>query len=195
MMGVTNLAAYFLEPQMTRALVSVLLIGALLCGTLLSAEAIAEYQLKAEFIERFTRFVEWPTPPLQNGHTPPFVIGIIGRDPFEGFLSKMAKGRKIKGREVELRAVSDDNIDGCDILFISSSEERHLGEIVGKTSSRPVLTIGDTPGYAEKGVLINFYTTNEQIRFEINPRAADKTGLKLSSKLFGLARVVTTEGR
>jgi len=50
--------------------------------------------------------------------------------------------------------------------------------------------VADSGGFAEAGVLINFYTTSDTVRFEINETAVDRSGLKISSKLFKLAKVV-----
>lgn len=161
-----------------------------------SAE-ISEYQLKAEFLERFTRFIDWPSQAHFN-HDPgqPFVIGIIGNDPFSGYLRSMLDERQMKGRRGELLHVSDfDQIDGCDLLFIAASERSRLREILAHTAGRPVLTVGDAPGFCELGVVINLYTEGDRIRFEINERAVDRSGLRVQAKLYKLARVITAEER
>lgn len=166
---------------------------ALLSVTLLTGAAdVTEYQLKAEFIERFTRFIDWPDETVTARD--PFVIGIVGRDPFGEFLTSLAKKRTIKNRRVVIRHLDrDDELGTCDVLFVSSSEKDALSEIVRRTASLPVLTIGDTRGYAEAGVLINFYPDGSNVRFEINERAARASGLDIQAKLFKLARIVEAE--
>jgi hypothetical protein len=167
-------------------------VGLLSCFFLILAatawsEQVAEYQVKAEFIERFTRFVEWPERARSESS---FVIGIVGANPFDGYLERIAHDRKIKGKGIEIRSVRVEETGNCDVVFVASSERKNLPAILARTRSRPVLTIGDTAGYAEKGVLINFYNAGDQVRFEINESAAEQSGLKISSKLFKLARVV-----
>src|SRR2546430_3260611 len=54
----------------------------LIAGGLLGAAApVSEYQLKAVFLFNFAQFVEWP-PAALPGDSAPFVIGVLGKDPF-----------------------------------------------------------------------------------------------------------------
>jgi YfiR/HmsC-like len=160
---------------------------ALLLFTLAAhGEQVPEYELKAEFLSRFTNFIDWP--PSSDGR--PFTIGVIGRNPFNGYLGKLA-ARRIKNRPVSIRYITElPQIDGCDIVFICGSEKQRLAAILARTDSRPILTVADSGGFAEAGVLINFYSTADTVRFEINESAVDRSGLKVSSKLFKLAKVV-----
>ncbi len=154
-------------------------------GPAARGEQVPEYELKAEFLSRFATFIEWP-----QSNAPNFTIGVIGTSPFNGFLDKIA-ARKIKGRPVTIRYITDPaQIEGCDIVFIAASEKTRLRTILARTASKPILTVGDTTGYAADGVLINFYNAGETVHFEINEGAADHTGLRFSSKLLKLARVV-----
>jgi len=159
---------------------------ALLLSLAAHGEQVPEYELKAEFLTRFATFIEWP--PGAESRT--FTIGVIGHNPFNAYLEKLAT-RKIKNRPVSIRYINElSQIDGCDILFIASSEKSRLQAILGRTDSRPILTVADSNGFAAAGVLINFYTTADTVRFEINEGAVEKSGLKVSSKLFKLAKVI-----
>lgn len=147
---------------------------------------VAEPELKVEFIERFTRFVEWP------GAGPgPFVIGVLGRSPLEPYLRDLARARQVKGRPLHVRAIADlEDVGGVHLLFIPSSEETHLRRVLARTDGRAILTVGDTAGFAEAGVILNFYTAGETLRFEVNEAAAQRSGLVISAKLLRLARRV-----
>ncbi len=153
---------------------------------------VPEYEAKSEFLERFTRFIEWPAEPVGDAAGSPFVIGVVGRDPFGTYLDVLAASRPIKGKSVRVRRLSDFNdVAGCcHLVFVSSSEESNLKRILARTVGRPVLTVGDTPGYAEHGVLINLYQDGGRIGFEVNEEAVRKSGLRFNSKLLRLARLV-----
>jgi len=154
-------------------------------GSAARGEQVPEYELKAEFLSRFAAFIEWP-----QSNAPNFTIGVIGTSPFNGYLEKIA-ARRIKGRPVSIRYITEPaQVEGCDIVFIAGSEKPRLRTILSHTGSKPILTVGDTAGYAADGVLINFYNAGETVHFEINETAADHAGLKFSSKLLKLARVV-----
>jgi YfiR/HmsC-like len=152
-----------------------------------------EYEVKAEFLERFTRFIDWPL----EGDEKPFTIGVIGRNPFGAYLDRVVASHKIKGRQPEIRYVDDlTQIDRCQVLFIAASERDRLPKILARTGSRPILTVSDSAGFASAGVLINFYTAAETVRFEINEAAVEKSGLKVSAQLLKLARLIERgEGR
>lgn len=176
----------------SRVLLSFFLIAA--SGSLAAdAQQAAEYQLKAEFLERFTRFIEWPS---LAGDSGPFLIGVVGRNPFGAHLEQIAASRRVKGRRVEVVYFDDAaKIADCHVLFISSSEKERLQSILSLTRSKPILTVSDTSGFASAGVLINFYAAGESVRFEINEAAVERSGLRVSSKLFKLARLVGPEVR
>lgn len=173
---------------MTRALVLTSLIAAVvtLAGATAGAE-VPEYQVKAEFLERFTRFIDWPA----DADEGPFTIGVIGRNPFGSYLERVVASHKIKGRQIEVRYLDDlAQIDRCQVLFIASSERDRLPKILARTGSRPILTVSDSAGFAAAGVLINFYSATDTVRFEINEAAVEKSGLKVSARLLKLARLV-----
>ncbi|MGK2859270.1 MAG: YfiR family protein [Thermoanaerobaculia bacterium] len=158
------------------------------------AGELAEYQIKAEFIERFTRFVEWPASASQPAASP-FVIGIIGRDPFGGYLDAIARERTIKGRPVRIHRLKGiEDAGSCQILFIAASESARVGTIVATTRTRPVLTIGDSPGYLDAGVMINLYTEDNKVRFEINEQELARAGFQASAQLLKLARASAPRG-
>lgn len=154
-----------------------------------------EYGLKAQYIERFTRFVLWPADSSAEDPSKPFVIAVIGENPFDPYLKELAADRQIKGKNVEVWEVADERqLIDPQLLFISRSEEHNLDRILSWTRGKPILTIADTPGFADRGVHINFFREGDHIRFEVNPTAAKSCGLEPSSKLLRLARIVESVG-
>jgi hypothetical protein len=155
------------------------------------AASPTEYQVKAAFLYNFARFVEWPT---EARHEPgaPFVIAILGRDPFGAVLDETVAGKTVAGRPIEVRrAASVDDARDAQIVFISPSERPNTGAIL-KALERPgVLTVGDPDGFAQRGGAINFTLQARKVRFEINPAAAEQAGLKMSSQLLKLATLVS----
>ena len=78
----------------------------------------------------------------------------------------------------------------CHILFISSSEKKNIEEILTRLGNHDILTVGETEGFARKGVIINFFLEKKNVRFEINVDAATRSNLKLSSRLLRLAHII-----
>ena len=151
-----------------------------------AADPDVAYKLKAEMLERFTIFIEWPAHP---GAT--FQIGIIGTNPFGTKLETVFRQTQVNGKKTEIKNFSTlEGIQAAQILFISGSEKDRLPEILAAVAGKAVLTVSDTEGFAEKGVMINFYQSGEYVRFEVNQKASDMSGLKFSSRLLKLARIV-----
>jgi hypothetical protein len=149
-----------------------------------------EYEVKAAFLYNFARVVEWPA---EAGQDPgaPFVVAILGRDPFGAVLDETVAGKTVGGRPIEVRRVLHvEEARDAQIVFVSPSERANLAAIL-KALERPgVLTVGDTEGFATQGGAINFTVQARRVRFEINPAAAEQARLKMSSQLLKLAVLV-----
>ncbi|MBI5102048.1 MAG: YfiR family protein [Nitrospirae bacterium] len=156
---------------------------------------IEELTLKAVYIEKITRFVEWPRESAIDDTSKPFVIGIIGDNAFEPVLKKIFSSIKIRDKKVTVRRISDiDGIAGCHLLFISNISKEKLQKVLASTMGRPILTVGDTEGFAAGGVLVNFYVSNNKLRFEINETAVRESVLSFSYMLMQIAKIVNPAG-
>jgi hypothetical protein len=154
---------------------------------------LSEYQVKAAFLYKFATYVRWPATSSAEMDAP-FVIGIIGKDPFGHMLDAVIDSQSIHGRAVVVkRLVRPEEALRCHLLFVGSSERGALRKILGTLNGAPVLTVGDMDRFAEQGGMINLTTEENHIRFEINKRAIDRAGLKVASQLLGLARIVDEE--
>jgi len=150
-----------------------------------------EYTVKAVFLERFTRFVEWPEATELSDSTSPFILGIYGTNPFGDTIYDIYADQKIKNKRVQINKIATlKQAENCHMLFISQSKRWLIGRITEYLRDKPVLTIGDTPGYANQGVHINFYIEKDEIRFEINKKAVDKAGLHMSFLLLELGKII-----
>ncbi len=116
---------------------------------------------------------------------------MIGKHPFGDLLDVIYAERKIKNKTVEIRYLSkEEEILQCHLLFITESGRDELSSILSLTKDKPILTVGDSKGFAEKGVHINFYLDEGRIRFAINESAVRQSGLQMSYRLLRSARIV-----
>ncbi len=147
-----------------------------------------EYEIKAGFIFYFANgFIDWPAAAFPNPQAP-FTIGILGQDPFGNNIGKIA-GKLVQGRKIAIRRSNKvEDLKNCAVVFIPSSEERNLKAILQELKGTNALTVGDTTGFADAGVAVNFYPHGPKIRFEINNAAAKEAGIKIRSELLGLAK-------
>lgn len=148
-----------------------------------------EYLIKAAFLYNFLRFVEWPAEALPESDGT-IVVCLVGEDPFGEALESI-KGKTVKSKDLVIRRILTlQNLGGCQLLFVSSSEKNRLPEIIGALKGRAVLTVGELEGFTQLGGIIRFLIERNNVRFEINVDVAERTGLKISSKLLNLAKVV-----
>jgi hypothetical protein len=147
------------------------------------------YTVKLAFLYNFTKFVEWPATSYRDAGAP-LVICIAGHDPFSSDLEQELRTRTARGRSVEVRTPRPtDALSGCQVLFVPVTE-KDQNRIVRDLNGSSTLTVGETEGFASRGGVINFTVQENKVRFEINELAADRAGLKISSKLLSIAKIV-----
>ncbi len=165
----------------------------LVCTVTLTAgppELVDEYQVKAAFIYNFSKFVVWPAR-VFNSPADPVSICILGNDPFHGALEQATSGKSVEGRGFSVRHLAEtDSGCNCRILFVHTSGLKRFRSLAENLKSSGVLTIGENPGFAVEGGIINFKLEGGRVRFEINVEAAEQRQLHISSKLLSLAEIV-----
>ena len=155
-----------------------------------------EYVMKAVAIEKIARYVSWPEYLSMEDTTNPFIITIIGTNPFGLLLEEIYKDKKIKNKPVIINTISTtDEIKNCHILFIATSEETKISEAIHIAYEKSILTMAETEGFAEKGVLIEIGVKKNKITFIINETAMKKSGIKVSALILRLAQIVNPLNR
>ncbi|MBI2432113.1 MAG: YfiR family protein [Candidatus Hydrogenedentes bacterium] len=168
----------------------------LMCIIPVIAEQYSEYEVKAAFLIKFTKFVDWPEKKpdpnsAEAGNKRPFLIGVLGEDHFQGALDKLAEAGTVDDRPMQVkRAAEVDPLLECQMLFISASEEEHLEDILKATKGRGILTVSDAKNFFDYGGMIQLMLEENRIQFRIDDDAAEAEGLKLSSQLLQLAKEV-----
>jgi hypothetical protein len=151
-----------------------------------------EYAVKAAFIHNFAQFVAWPDDEGMAANR--LNLCIVGLDPFGDALDAI-RDKTVGGRYWEIRSVrAADDLTECRVAFVAASEMERLDGIRKKIAGRAVLTIGDSAGFAERGIMINFYLEERKVRFEINVAAVRQAGLTISSQVLKLAKIVSGDG-
>ncbi len=147
------------------------------------------YEIKAAFIYNFAQFTQWPDSAFASGDSP-FILAFIGDSELGPALGHVLEGKSIAGHPIVLKHLdSTSQINGCHLLFIPDSEESHLDDIFNAIGNQPILTVGETTKFMQAGGIIRFFIADGRIRFEIDPDAADKAALRLSSRLMSLATI------
>ena len=103
-------------------------------------------------------------------------------------LEETVRGESVEGQSLIVRSILQPDA-GCDVLFVPrrfAAAHEYLHAVDGK----PVLTVGESPEFVQEGGIVNFFLDGKRVRFEINPTAATRVNLRISSRLLQLARLV-----
>jgi hypothetical protein len=149
-----------------------------------------EYDLKAVFLFNFAQFVNWPAKAFADASTP-ITIGILGEDPFGKSLDEVVANESAHDRKLVVRRCESlEQVEGCQIVFISALEEKHLEYILAALAHRSVLTVGETHDFTAHSGIITFDVAQRRLRLRINVAAASAANLTISSKLLRQAEIV-----
>ena len=168
---------------MTRLLLAALLLAAAAQSRTAAQDVSKEYRVKAAFLYNFVKYVEWPAAVVPG----PVVICVAGRNPFGSLLAETVRGETVAGRALETRVILEP-AGGCHILFVPTGA--NAGAYLRSARGTPTLTVGEAADFIQQGGLIRFYLDGGTVRFEINREGAERSGLRISSRLLQLARIV-----
>ena len=150
-----------------------------------SAPAMAqplEQSVKAAFLTKFPRYVEWPGG-VRTGPRP-IDLCIVGNDPFGALVDQAARSdpSPIAVRRLE-RAEQARN---CAIAFLAGTRQQSTAQMVAALNGVPVLTITDSRLGTAQG-MIHFAVRQGKVGFHINNALAARSRLLISSRLLQLA--------
>jgi len=152
-----------------------------------------EQEIKAAFLYKFLSYVDWPAGALATGSSP-IVVGVLGADDIADGLRAIVARRPIGQHPVDVRVVDEPNaLDGVNVAFVGASAASALSRLVPAARERSVLLVTDFPNALAHGSVINLVVVDDRVRFEVSLEAAERSGLKLSSRLLSVALRVRPE--
>lgn len=153
-----------------------------------TAEGHTPLALKTAFVYNFARFISWTDGSERSDN--PLRIRVTPADAVQTVRASLA-GKTVRGRPLLVEALPEapEQAD-CHILFITTTDRSAARRALATVKGRSVLTVGHVPGFCQMGGIINFYMRGSTLRFEINRKAAERAGLRISSDLLRLARLV-----
>jgi len=192
--SISNYRGAGANPSSSTRLVLTRLVWLLLAASLLvssaQAQAQSEDQVMAAFLLNFARYVEWPANAFASDDAP-LRICMLASPEFSDVVSSTVSGKNVGSRTVVVEMTSDlASAKSCHVLFLGRDVETTSAEAVAALGRSSVFTVADREGFADAGGIANFFVEDKKIRFEINPKAAKRADLKISSRLLRLARVV-----
>lgn len=172
-----------------RHLLASLIAAALLAGAVPAYSAVTENDVKAAFLPRFARYVDWPASAMPPGPAP-IVLCVIGSDPFGDGLDAAARSQSVGGKRVIVRRLGSANgAGGCQIAYVAANTNESVGQLLVALRGKPVLTVTDERNSSARGI-VHFLVVDGRVRFAIDEAEAARRGLSISSRLLALATSV-----
>jgi hypothetical protein len=181
-----------------------LIAGACVLGFALVAAHLASAQprapatergVKAAFLYKFLDYVEWP-PGAFTRPDQPIVVGVLGADDLQAELADAVRGRTVGDRPVDVRRVRPgEGLAGLNVLFVGAAEHARIGSIARSAQGRGLLIVSESDDALDAGGTINFVVQDGRVRFEVALAAAERAGIKLSSRLLAVAQNVRMADR
>ena len=151
-----------------------------------------EYRVKAAYLYRFAGYVGWPPSAFVRPDAP-VTIAVMGAEGLATELEQVVIGRTVSDRTVAVKRIKPgDSLTGVNVLFVSKNETTQLAQLTQAAQTRSILTVTESAGALRQGSVINFTVADQRVRFEISLDAAEKNGIKLSSRLLAVAQQVVT---
>ena len=158
------------------------------------AEA-SEEKVKAAYLYRFLSYVAWPAASFA-GPAAPYMIGVAGDDAVTEELARITAGKTVGNRALTIRRLAPGEApSNLHMLFIGRQEAARQAVLLRQLRLQPVLTVTEADGALGQGSMINFHIADNRVRFEASLETADQAGIKLDSRLLGVATHVVKGAR
>jgi len=154
------------------------------------AAVAPERDVKAAYLFKFLGYVEWRAAAFRAPRQP-IVVGVMDADDIAGDLSDLASGRSVNDRPVQVRRLRiSEPLAGLHVLFVGAADHGHVPELVNEAQVLGILTVTETDDGLAQGSVINLVMVDGRVRFEVALDAAERAGIKLSSRLLSVAHLV-----
>jgi len=170
------------------------LLGALtLAGVLAVAPAYAQVatapELKAAFLLNFVKFTNWPASVTPDGGA--LTMCVVGDGRVVIALEEVTRNQRIDSRAIVVVAlIYQDDVQRCHLLYASGLRADREQSLIEATRGRPILTASDSASFMKRGGVAAFHVADGRMQFSVNPSAAERSHLRISSKLLSLAVIV-----
>jgi hypothetical protein len=155
-----------------------------------AVSAVSEQSVKAAYLYKFASYVDWPDE-RSIGPDTPLLIGVLGAADLAAELSAITVNRSVDGRSILVREIRNaDPVDDLDILFVGRIESGRLDRLLAPARTQPILTVTESDDALTEGSIINFVILQNRVRFEISLFEAERSGLRLDSRLLAVAEDV-----
>jgi hypothetical protein len=150
-----------------------------------TAENADEGAVKAAYLVKIPKFVDWPERALGEADAT-FTVCVLGDEEVNGIAATL-EGQKVKERMVSVVNGKRGALDDCRAVYVAASESLRVTAILAEVKGKPILTIGDAPDFAARGGMVGLVRQDARLKFEVNLKSANQAGLRISAQFAQLA--------
>lgn len=159
-----------------------------------SSGEVTEISVKAAFLYRFIGYVEWPPSSFRTPDAP-YTVAVIGADDVAEKLTLLVVGRTAGNRRIEVRRLGvNDALDQVHVLYVGEMPPAQKENILKRAQLHSVLSVTDFREDQPRHSIIQFKMLNERIRFDVSLDIAERSNLKISSRMLAVAHQVKRNG-
>jgi hypothetical protein len=149
-----------------------------------------EHEVKAAFLYRFVSFIEWPAHAFHDASAP-IAIGVLGADEIAASLEQAILGRTAQDRPVVVRRLrAGEPLAGVHLLMVGRAERERLAQLAKAAAAQHVVLVGDGDDALARGAAIGFLIHDGRVRFQVSIPAAERSGVRISSRMLAVAHHV-----
>ena len=148
-----------------------------------------EYQIKLAFLTNFISYTQWPESFKQSSE----FSFCSSSQRFIDLAAPQISAKAVAQRELALKVVDPSEEWQCDLLFILAEDGEKWANYLSEIQPEGMLIVGEQRGFARQAGIINFFLAGNKVRFEINLDTLEDSGLKISSRLLRLAKLIRRE--
>ena len=142
----------------------------------------------AAFLLNFAKFVEWP-PDVLTADAP--LVMCVADSSVADAVSGALKNRPAAARPISMKPVTPSSIaPDCGVVYVADLDARQMTSVLTTLRGRSVLSVSNAEDFAKRGGMIELFLDGGHMRFAVNPQAAERSRLRVSSQLLSLARIV-----
>ena len=136
-----------------------------------------ENAVKAAFVFNILKFIEWTEPTANDGSE--LSVCMWGRDSLNGALGVL-DNKQVRERKIRVQYIATGtSLRRCDVIYVGDGISGGSESYKNILSHRHTFTLSDRKNFVASGGNVEFYTTQDRVRFRINQSAPDAKALAL----------------
>lgn len=157
-------------------------------------QPVTETSVKAAFLYRFLSYVEWPAGAFVSADAP-YIIAVIGASNMAEELKRLVAGRTAGARPIEVQQLGvNDSLSHVHVLYVGDLPSPQYEQVLGGAQQHAILSVTDKKEWRQSRSVIQFKPLGNRVSFDVALDIAEKSQLKISSRMLSVADQVRRSG-